>query len=30
MMNNYGVPAKEQNELIAIVGGTKTDMVVRK
>jgi len=29
-MNNYGVPAKEQKELIAIVESTKKDIVVRK
>lgn len=29
-MNNYGVPAKEQQELVAIVESTKQDIVVRK
>ncbi len=29
-MNNYGVPAKEQQELVAIVESTKKDIVVRK
>ena len=29
-MNNYGVPAKEQQELLAIVESTKKDIVVRK
>jgi hypothetical protein len=29
-MNNYGVPAKEQAELVAIVESTKKDIVVRK
>jgi len=28
--NNYGVPAKEQKELIAIVESTKKDIVLRK
>jgi hemoglobin len=30
VLNNYGVPAKEQGELMAIVEGTKKDIVVRK
>jgi hemoglobin len=30
VLNNYAVPAKEQQELIAIVESTKTDIVVRK
>lgn len=30
VMNNYGVPAKEQEELVAIVESTKKDIVVRK
>jgi hemoglobin len=30
VLNNYVVPAKEQQELIAIVESTKTDIVVRK
>ena len=30
VLNNYGVPAKEQRELIAIVESTKKDIVVRK
>jgi len=30
VLNNYGVPAKEQQELIAIVESTKKDIVVRK
>ena len=30
VLNNYGVPAKEQQELIAIVERTKKDIVVRK
>ena len=30
VMNNYGVPAKEQAELVAIVESTKKDIVVRK
>jgi hemoglobin len=30
VLNNYGVPAKEQGELAAIVENTKTDIVVRK
>ena len=29
-MNNYGVPAKEQEELVTIVESTKKDIVVRK
>ena len=29
-MTNYGVPAKEQRELVAIVESTKKDIVVRK
>jgi len=29
-LNNYGVPAQEQGELIAIVESTKTDIVIRK
>jgi hemoglobin len=29
-LNNYGVPAKEQGELIAIVESTTNDIVVRK
>ena len=29
-LNNYGVPAKEQGELMAIVESTKQDIVVRK
>jgi hemoglobin len=29
-LNNYGVPAKEQGELVAIVESTKKDIVVRK
>jgi hemoglobin len=29
-LNNYGVPAKEQGELLAIVESTKLDIVVRK
>lgn len=30
VMNNYGVPAKEQEELVTIVESTKKDIVVRK
>jgi hemoglobin len=30
VLNNYGVPAKEQQELVAIVESTKKDIVVRK
>ena len=30
VMNNYGVPAKEQAELVAIVESTKKDIVIRK
>lgn len=30
VMNNFGVPAKEQAELVAIVESTKKDIVVRK
>ena len=30
VLNNYAVPAKEQEELVAIVAGTKQDIVVRK
>jgi hemoglobin len=30
VLNNYGVPAKEQGELMAIVESTKKDIVVRK
>jgi len=30
VLNNYGVPAKEQQELLAIVESTKKDIVVRK
>lgn len=30
VLNNYGVPAKEQGELVAIVESTKNDIVVRK
>ncbi len=30
VLNNYAVPAKEQQELIAIVESTKQDIVVRK
>jgi hemoglobin len=30
VLNNYGVPAKEQGELLAIVEGTKKDIMVRK
>ena len=30
VLNNYGVPAKEQEELLAIVGSTKKDIVVGK
>ena len=30
VMNNYGVPAQEQSELVAIVESTKKDIVVRK
>ena len=30
VLNNYGVPAKEQAELVAIVESTKKDIVVRK
>jgi len=30
VLNNYAVPAKEQQELIAIVESTKKDIVVRK
>lgn len=30
VLNNYGVPAKEQQELVAIVESTKQDIVVRK
>lgn len=30
VMNNYGVPAKEQEELVAIVESTKKDIVIRK
>ena len=29
-LNNYGVPAKEQSELVAIVESTKKDIVVKK
>jgi hemoglobin len=29
-LNNYGVPAKEQQELVIIVESTKEDIVVRK
>ncbi len=29
-LNNYGVPAKEQGELVAIVESTKKDIVIRK
>lgn len=29
-LNNYGVPAKEQQELVVIVESTKADIVVRK
>jgi|GEM_PF-2150544 len=29
-MNNYEVPAKEQDELMALVEGTKKDIVVTK
>ena len=30
VLNNYGVPAQEQQELVAIVESTKKDIVVRK
>jgi len=30
VMTNYGVPAQEQSELVAIVESTKKDIVVRK
>ncbi|MDA8257112.1 MAG: group 1 truncated hemoglobin [Betaproteobacteria bacterium] len=30
VLNNYGVPSKEQGELVAIVESTKKDIVVRK
>ncbi|MEW6521091.1 MAG: group 1 truncated hemoglobin [Thermodesulfobacteriota bacterium] len=30
VLNNYGVPGKEQQELIAIVESTRKDIVVRK
>jgi len=30
VMNNYGVPAKEQDELMAVVEGTKKETVVTK
>lgn len=30
VMNNHGVPAKEQEELVTIVESTKKDIVVRK
>jgi RNase P subunit RPR2 len=30
VLNNYGVPAKDQQELVAIVESTKKDIVVRK
>lgn len=30
VLNNYGVPAKEQQELVAIVESTKQDIVIRK
>ena len=30
VLNNFAVPAREQQELIAIVAGTKQDIVVRK
>jgi hemoglobin len=30
VMNNYGVPAQEQNELVAIVESTKKDIVLGK
>ncbi len=30
VLNNYGVPAKEQQELVAIVESTKKDIVLRK
>lgn len=30
VLNNYGVPAKEQQELIDIVQSTKKDIVIRK
>jgi len=30
VLNNYGVPAREQQELVAIVESTKQDIVVRK
>lgn len=29
VLNNYGVPAKEQQELVAIVESTKQDIVLR-
>jgi truncated hemoglobin YjbI len=29
-LNHYGMPAKEQGELVAIVESTKKDIVVRK
>lgn len=29
-LNNYGVPAKEQGELLTIVDSTKKDIVIRK
>lgn len=29
-LNNYGVPAREQGELVAIVESTKKDIVIRK
>jgi hypothetical protein len=30
VLNNYSVPAKEQQELIAIVESTKQDIVIGK
>lgn len=30
VLNNYGVPEKEQRELVAIVESTKQDIVIRK
>lgn len=30
VLNNYGVPAKEQQELVAIVESTKQDIAIRK
>lgn len=30
VLNNYGVPAKEQEELMAIVESTKPDILIRK